>query len=150
MNQVQLVGNIARDPEFRTTQSGIAACTFTVACQRRYANAQGVREADFIQCVAWRQTAEFISRYFSKGKMIAVEGSLRTRTYDDKRHPDVKHYVTEIYADQVYFAGDSGTKTGTQNNNGYTQNQPTAQQNGYSNVDIDDFSEIISDVEPPF
>lgn len=101
MNQVQLVGNIARDPEFRTTLSGIAACTFTVACQRRYANAQGVREADFIQCVAWRQTAEFVHRYFIKGNKIGLTGSIQTRSYDAQ--DGSKRYVTEVVVDNVEF-----------------------------------------------
>lgn len=69
------------------------------------------RQADFISVVAWRQTAEFISKYFSKGKMIAIDGELRTRTYDDRRYPDVKHYVTEVYADKVHFGEAKGTQS---------------------------------------
>ena len=80
MNRVILVGNLAADPESRTTQSGIPQCTLRLAVQRRFANQQGVREADFFTIICWRQTAEFCSRYLSKGRKIAVEGSLQTRS----------------------------------------------------------------------
>ncbi len=101
MNKVVLVGNLARDPELRTTQSGVSVCSFTIAVNRRFANAQGVREADFISCVAWRQTAEFISRYFTKGSRIGVSGSLQTRTYDAQ--DGTKRYVTEVQVDEAEF-----------------------------------------------
>ena len=84
----------------------------------------GERQADFITCVAWRQTAEFVSRYFSKGKMIALEGSLRTGSYTDKNHSDVTHYTTEVYVDNVEFCG--GKNDGS-NNVQNTQNTQTAQ-----------------------
>ncbi len=101
MNKVILIGNLAADPESRTTQSGIAQCTLRLAVQRRFANQQGVREADFFTVVCWRQTAEFCSRYLSKGRKIAVEGSLQTRSYDAQ--DGSKRYVTEIIADNVEF-----------------------------------------------
>ena len=79
------MGRLTADPELRQTQSGISSCRFTVAVNRRYKNeSTGEYDADFITCVAWRQTAEFVSKYFSKGKMIALEGSLRTGKYQDK------------------------------------------------------------------
>jgi len=101
MNKVILIGNLAADPESRTTQSGIAQCTLRLAVQRRFANQQGVREADFFTVVCWRQTAEFCSRYLSKGRKIAVEGSLQTRSYDAQ--DGSKRYVTEVIADNVEF-----------------------------------------------
>ena len=101
MNKVILIGNLAADPESRTTQSGIAQCTLRLAVQRRFANQQGVREADFFNIVCWRQTAEFCSRYLSKGRKIAVEGSLQTRSYDAQ--DGSKRYVTEVIADNVEF-----------------------------------------------
>ena len=101
MNKAILIGNLANDPESRTTQSGIAQCTFRLAVQRRFANAQGVREADFIPIVCWRQTAELCSRYLSKGRKVAVEGSIQTRSYDAQ--DGTKRYVTEIIADNVEF-----------------------------------------------
>lgn len=127
MNQVQLVGNLTRDPEGGTTQSGIAYCRFTVACQRRFANQQGVREADFISCVAWRQTAEFIQRYFSKGSRIGLVGSIQTGSYTAQ--DGSKRYTTEVLVDNVEFVSsrsDSGgqsaqsaqTGSGQTNRNG--------------------------------
>lgn len=101
MNKAILIGNLTRDPELRTTQSGIAVATFTIAVNRRFANAQGVREADFIPIVAWRQTAELCGRYLSKGRKVAVEGSIQTRSYDAQ--DGTKRYVTEVIADSVEF-----------------------------------------------
>ena len=103
MNKAILIGNLTRDPETMTTSSGITKCNFTVAVQRRFANAQGVREADFIPVVCWRQTAELCSRYLSKGRKVAVEGSIQTRSYDAQ--DGTKRYVTEIVADSVEFLG---------------------------------------------
>lgn len=102
MNKVILIGNLAADPESRTTQSGIAQCTLRLAVQRRFVNQQtGQREADFFNVVCWRQTAEFAARYLSKGRKIAVEGSLQTRSYDAQ--DGSKRYVTEVIADNVEF-----------------------------------------------
>ena len=101
MNKVILIGRIAGDLESRTTQSGIAQCSFRLAVQRRFANAQGVREADFFQIVCWRQTAEFAAKHLAKGRRVAVEGSLQTRSYDAQ--DGSKRYVTEVVADAVEF-----------------------------------------------
>lgn len=102
MNKVILIGNLAADPESRTTQSGVAQCTLRLAVSRRFADKQtGQREADFFSVVCWRQTAEFAARYLSKGRKIAVEGSLQTRSYDAQ--DGSKRYVTEIIADNVEF-----------------------------------------------
>ena len=92
MNKAILIGNLTRDPETMTTSSGITKCNFTVAVQRRFANAQGVREADFIPVVCWRQTAELCARYLSKGRKVAVEGSIQVRSYDAQ--DGTKRYVT--------------------------------------------------------
>ena len=103
MNKAILIGNLANDPETRTTQSGITQCTFRLAVHRRFANQQGVREADFLTIVCWRQTAELCSRYLAKGRKVAVEGSIQTRSYDAQ--DGSKRYVTEIVADNVEFLG---------------------------------------------
>ncbi len=97
MNKVILVGNLTRDPEYRTTPSGAAVCNFSIAVQRRFANQQGVREADFINCVAWRQQADFVHRFFTKGRKIGVVGSIQTRTYDAQ--DGSTRYVTEVVCD---------------------------------------------------
>ena len=101
MNQVILIGNLAADPESRTTQSGIACCTFRLAVQRKFKNAEGQREADFINCVAWRQCAELCSKYLAKGRKVGITGSLQTRTY--QAQDGSKRYATEVIVDQVEF-----------------------------------------------
>ena len=102
INTVILMGRLTADPEIKTTSSGISFCKFTVAVDRKFADkTTGERQADFISCVAWGKTAEFVSKYFSKGKMIIVEGSLRNNNYTDKN--GVKHYSYDVVADNVLF-----------------------------------------------
>lgn len=148
MNSVNLLGRLTSDPELRQTPSGISTCSFTVAVNRSYTNENGERQADFISVVAWRSTADFISKYFSKGKMIGITGTLRTRTYDDKRYPDVRHYVTEVYADQVYFGGDS--KSADRSSSAPAPRQEQKPANVNVNADLSDFEEVVSDSELPF
>ncbi len=146
MNKVIITGRLTADPELRQTQSGISSCRFTVAVNRKYADKDtGERQADFITCVAWRQTAEFVSRYFSKGKMIALEGSLRTGSYQDRNHSDVTHYTTEVYVDAVEFCGD---KSGNSGGNSRPAQNSTADNMSYG--DLSDFEEILSDGDVPF
>ena len=144
MNKVILIGNLAADPESRTTQSGVAQCTLRLAVQRRFANQQGVREADFFTVVCWRQTAEFCSRYLSKGRKIAVEGSLQTRSYDAQ--DGSKRFVTEVVADNVEFC-DSRPNDGGRPR---TDNPPPVQEPpaGYG-MNNGGFTEIDDD-ELPF
>lgn len=101
MNKCILVGRLTRDPELKNTQSGVPLANFTVAVDRRYKNQQGEREADFISCVAWRSTAEFVSKYFRKGDPIAVVGSVQTRSWEDDTGN--KRYATEINVDEASF-----------------------------------------------
>jgi single-strand DNA-binding protein len=171
MNKVILVGRLTADPELRQTQSGVSSCRFTVAVDRRFADKNtGERQADFITCVAWRQQAEFITRYFRKGSMICVEGNLRTGSYQDRNHSDVTHYTTEVYVDNIEFTGskrESGGNGGYQGGNsgyGAPQNnynnnysappqqaapqQPANDSMSYGN--LSDFEEILSDGDVPF
>lgn len=108
MNKAILVGRLTKDPELKTTGSGVSVCSFTLAINRRFKNAEGNYDADFINCVAWRQQAEFISKYFSKGRMVGICGSIQTRTYD--REDGQRVYVTEVVADEVSFV-DSKSQT---------------------------------------
>ena len=103
MNRAILMGRLARDPEIRTTQSGIPVCNCTVACDRRSRAADGSwqNQADFIPCVAWRQQAEFINRYFSKGDRILVSGSIQPRSWEDDKGN--RRYTTEVIIDEVEF-----------------------------------------------
>ena len=156
LNRVILMGRITQDLDLRTTPSGVSVLTFTVAVDRGYVRQGEERQTDFITCVAWRQQAEFINRYFSKGRMIAIEGNLRTRTYDDKN--GTKHYVTEVFVDSVSFTGeraDGGNSSYASNSNykaktseaGYKE--PAANQS-LSIGGFDDFEEILSDDGVPF
>ena len=101
LNRVFLHGRLTKEPELRQTQSGIAVVRFTVAVDRPYSKDKE-KESDFIECTAWRQTAEFVSRYFSKGSAIIVEGQLRNNNYEDKNK--VKHYSYTVLVDNVHFA----------------------------------------------
>lgn len=99
MNKVILIGNVVNDPEAFTTQSGIVRSTFRIAVQRKFKNADGKRDADFLTIVAWRNTAEFCNKYLAKGRRVAVEGTIQNRSYDGQ--DGQKRYVTEIIADSV-------------------------------------------------
>ena len=103
MNKATLIGNLTRDPDQRVTGSGVPVCTFTVAVQRRFANASGERQADFIGIQTWRGLAESCAQYLGKGRKVAVSGSLQSRTYDDK--DGNKRTVLEVVADEVEFLG---------------------------------------------
>ena len=152
MNKVHLLGRLTADPELRQSQSGVASCKFTIACDRRFANKQtGQREADFISCLAFKNTAEFISRYFNKGKMIAVEGTLRTGSYKDKKHDDVTHYTTDVLVDNVEFCGDKGSGQAQTAQNMVQQAQAAGVQTDQMNYgNLSDFEEILSDGDVPF
>lgn len=100
MNKVILIGRLTKDPEIRYTQNNRAVCNFTLAVNRRF-NAD---EADFINCQAWEKTAEFITKYFGKGNLLAIVGRIQTRTWDDE--DGKRHYVTEVVAEEAYFTGE--------------------------------------------
>lgn len=105
MNKVILMGRLARDPEVRyTNANNTMVATFSLAVNRRFAKQGEERKADFLQIVAWDKTAEFVSKYFKKGQQVSVVGRIETRYYDDKDGKRV--YVTEVIAEEVYFAGD--------------------------------------------
>lgn len=114
LNRVIIMGRITRDLELKQTQNGISVLSFTVAVDRNYQKQGEEKQSDFIDCVAWRQTAEFISRYFGKGRMIALEGEIQTRTYQDKDGNNRK--ATEIVVSQASFTGEPKDKTQNSNN----------------------------------
>ena len=120
MNKAILMGRLTADPELRTTQSNISVCSFTLAVDRRFKNQSGERETDFIPIVAWRQTAEFVARYFGKGARIALVGSIQPRSWDDDN--GVRHYRTEVIADEVYFADSKRQSDDYGNQNNYSNN----------------------------
>lgn len=102
LNKVFLMGRMVRDPELRRTQSGTAVTSFTIACDRDFKDTDGERKTDFIDMVAWRNTAEFVSKYFKKGRMVVVEGRMQIRDWTDK--DGNKRRATEIIVDNIYFA----------------------------------------------
>lgn len=110
LNYTVLMGRIVNDLEVKQTQSGVACLQFTVAVDRGFKNANGEYDTDFITCVAWKERAEFIAKWFSKGRMIVVEGQLRSRTYEDKNGS--KHYITEVNVDSASFTGEKSQQSG--------------------------------------
>lgn len=145
-NSVHIMGRLTADPELKSTQSGVFYTRITVAVNRDRKDQNGEYKADFINVTAWRQTAEFISRYFSKGRMIAVEGTLQTGSYKDRQYPDVTHYTTEILASSAAFCGDKPTEGSNQGRNAQTSQGANPQ----NNMDLSDFEEVISDGDLPF
>ncbi len=168
INKVILMGRLTADPELRQTPNGVSTCRFTVAVDGGTNQNTNERRTDFITVNAWRQTAEFVTRYFSKGKLILVEGNLRTGSYDDRNHPDVKHFTCEVTAESVSFGE---TKSSSQGGGNYNQQYAPPQQ--YNNPppsrqapqyggqqsdpaasasfgDLSDFEEVIGDDNLPF
>ncbi len=141
MNKVVLIGRITKDPELRTTPTGVPVVQFSIAVNRTYQNQNGERQADFISCVAWRNQAENLAKFIRKGGLIAVDGSIQTRQYDDQS--GARRFVTEVICNQITFLeskkqdggyGDLSQITPPQQNsyrnNNYNQN--SYQQNNYS------------------
>ena len=138
LNHIVIMGRLTRDPELRYTQSQTPVASFTLAVDRDFGGRDGgEKQTDFIDCVAWRQTAEFISRYFHKGSMIAVEGTIQTSSYTDKNGNQRKQ--VEVLANNVSFFG-SKNEAGSVSNNGYNQAAPS-----YASADNSDFEEIVDD-----
>lgn len=155
LNVAVLMGRFVADPELRHTPNGVSVTSFTVAVDRSYVRAGAERQTDFIDIVAWRSTAEFVCKYFRKGQLVAVQGSIQTRTYTDKQ--GTKRKAFEIVADNVHFAEPKRSGDGL----GGSSNQPVKPQENapahseqpapaYSSGDTGDFEEIPSDDDLPF
>jgi len=144
LNQIVIMGRLTRDPELRRTGSGIAVTSFTLAVDRDFSGKDsGEKETDFIDCVAWRQTGEFVSKYFAKGRMAVVTGRLQIRGWTDK--DGNKRRTAEVIADSVYFGdskkeSDSGSSYG-----GNSYNAPGYNAPGYAGPPQNDFAEIEDD-----
>ncbi len=129
LNRVVLVGRLTRDPEMRFTQSQKAVCSFNIAVNRNFTSASGEREADFVNIVSWGRTAENVSKYMSKGSLVAVDGRIQTRNYENDRGERV--YVTEVVADTVTFLESKGSQQNRPSNdfsNSYSAPQSSAPQ----------------------
>ena len=149
MNVVCLVGRLTADPELRQTPNGTNVCSFSVAVNRAFAGANGERQADFINCVAWRQTAEFIARYFRKGQNIGLNGTIQTRSYQDK-DTGKNRTAFEVVINNAYFVESKGTSQNTGYSpapaNSYQEtSKPAGFTSSFSTGELDDFSSIASD-----
>ena len=136
LNHIVLMGRLTRDPELRRTGSGVAVASFTIACDRDFKSSTGEKETDFIEVTAWRSTAEFVDKYFSKGRMAVVSGRLQIRGWTDK--DGNKRKTAEVVADNVYFADskkDDGTGYSTQN---YTAAPAPAPASDFAMLEDDD------------
>ncbi len=148
LNSAIIMGRLTFDPELRTTNTGLSVTTFTVAVDRGYVKPGEQKKTDFIRCVAWRQQAEFVTKYFRKGSMIAVQGSIQVRNYEDRNGQ--KREQTEIVVDNVSFCG-SKSESGT---SGAPMNSAPAADSGapaYGNGTAEDFAqELPGDDDLPF
>lgn len=150
LNVVAIMGRLVADPELRTTQQGTNVCTFRIACERSFAKQGGQRQADFIEIVAWRQQADFVCKYFQKGSMIAIDGSLQTRQYQDKQGN--KRTAVEVVANNISFAGakaadkPSAASYELCNYVQQAKDVQSAPQPTYTQGSMDDFS-VISDTD---
>ncbi len=151
LNVAVLMGRLVADPELRHTPNDIAVTSFTIAVDRSYVKAGAERQADFIDIVAWRSTAEFVCRYFRKGQLIAVQGSIQTRSYTDKEGNKRKAF--EIVADNVHFAEPKRDSSG-QSGGGYSNANRAEPANSpapaYTSGNTGDFEEIPTDDDLPF
>lgn len=146
LNCIVLMGRLVADPELRTTTTGRSVCSFRIAVDRSYAKAGEERKADFIPIVAWESTANFVSRYFSKGSMIAVQGQLQSRQYED--NTGAKRTAYEVLAREVSFCG-SKSETGTVNP-AFSAPAASAPAPAYQTAAPGDFEEITDDEDLPF
>lgn len=147
INNVVLVGRLTKEIDLRYTESGTAVGNFTLAVNRQFTNQQGEREADFINCVAWRKTAEIIANYTAKGSMIGIQGNIQTRSYDNNEGKRV--YVTEVVAQSVSLLENKKTNEGNQQNS----NKTNKSNSNFNNKDPFDKSSQpidISDDDLPF
>ena len=151
LNHITIMGRLTRDPELRRTGSGVAVASFTVAVDRDFGGRDGgERETDFIDCVAWRQTGEFVSKYFTKGSMIVVSGRLQIRGWTDK--DGNKRRTAEVVADNVYFGeskrnSEGGNAYGGNTYGGNSYNAPAPSYGGYSApaAPASDFAMLVDD-----
>ena len=147
LNKIVVMGRLTRDPELRRTQNGTAVTSFSVACDRDFKSQSGEKETDFIDVVAWRTTAEFVSKYFAKGRMAVVIGRLQLRDWTDR--DGNKRRAAEIVADSVYFGDSKPADAQTRE----TQNFAAAHNDSTKELpeNFDPFSEVdASDGELPF
>ncbi len=148
MNSICLMGRMTGDAELKTTQSGVSVTSFSVAVDRAFRSKDQERQTDFINCVAWRGTAEFISRYFRKGQRIALHGSLQSRSYT--ANDGSKRTVFEVVVDNAYFCESKGGQAVGAPNYDSQIPQYNEAKPAFSTANTGDFEEILTDEELPF
>ena len=148
INNVTLTGRLTKDPEIRYTTDGKAIARFTLAVDRRFVKQGEQRQADFINIVAFRQTAEFVGKYFIKGQLAAVVGSIQTRSWDGE--DGQKRYATEVIAEEAHFAESKRDRGDNSYNNDYNQNFAPADNQQPANNNNDDFIPVDDDDGLPF
>lgn len=151
LNVVAIMGRLVADPELRTTQAGHSVCSFRIACDRSYVQQGQERQADFIDVVAWRQQADFVSKHFQKGSLIAVEGSLQTRQYQDKNGNN--RSAVEVVANNISFAGakrQDGQSAPSYEQQTFNHVQQAKAQTGFAQGSADDFAVIDDNDDLPF
>lgn len=158
LNIVALMGRLTHTPELKTTQNGTSVCSFSIAVDRTYTPKGEERKADFIDIVAWRQTAEFICKYFQKGSMIAIDGSIQTRSYQDKQGSN--RTKVEVLANNVSFCGSKAAdkpvtasyeqQTANHVREANAAHSATQAAQSFSQGSADDFAEITDDGDLPF
>ena len=144
MNKAILIGRLTKDPELRTTPTGRNVCQFSVAVNRTFTNANGEREADFINCVVWDKQAENLVKYQKKGNQIAVDGRIQTRNYEDKDGKRV--YVTEILANNISFLDSKGTNTSSNDFNSLPE--PPREDSVSSSSNMNNMETVSVDKDP--
>jgi single-strand DNA-binding protein len=148
-NKVILIGNMTADPELKQTAAGISVCSFSIAVNRRFAKPdQGQQNVDFINIVTWRQSAEFVSRYFKKGNPILICGQLQTRTWTDNQGQ--KRYATEVVADEVSFVVSAAQNAGAPQMGGAPYTPDAYGTPSFNSTGSANFEELPSDGDLPF
>lgn len=147
-NKVILIGNMVADPELKKTANDVSVVSFRIAVNRRFTRQGEQPQTDFIDIVAWRQQAEFVSRFFTKGKPILVCGQLQTRSWTDNNGQ--KRYATEVVADEVSFVGNKNDGGGSGAYGGYNSPAPSESQPNYSSAPEAGFEDLSADDELPF
>ena len=140
-NKAILIGRLTADPELKQTPNGVSVCSFSIACDRAFSGRNGERQTDFINIVTWRQQAEFVSKYFSKGRLIGIDGSIQTRNYEDKN---------AFFVDSKNSAQGSGSSYPSNPGNNFSRPAAPAEPASYSSGSFGDFSEIDGEDDLPF
>ncbi len=148
-NKAIVIGRLTKNPELKQTPAGVSVCSFSIACNRNYADKNGERQTDFLNIVAWRGQAEFVCRYFTKGSLIGVEGSIQSRNYTDK--DGNSRNAVEIVGSNFFFVESKSSSSNSENRpSPYTVPGEAPAAPAYSSGSVEDFAEIEGEEDLPF